>query len=154
MTVLELPVIGAGPLESSTTRRDTAAAGPIPAGNPTITNRGDTDGQILGHLPANRRTAIPTREHHCGGAPIQRRPGASSSTRTTTTSEVTGRRLAAATPASRSFVLAALRALHLDPGAPPPAHPQLPPNLRYDAPNSHTTTADKKSLTSRSTPLP
>ena len=35
--------------------------------------------------------------------------------------------LAAATPASRSFVLASLRALHLDPRAPPPAQQQPRP---------------------------
>jgi hypothetical protein len=70
MTTLGHPAIGAGLFEYSTTRRDTAAAGSIPAGNPTTTGNGATDAQILGHPPAQRRTAIPTREHHCGGAPI------------------------------------------------------------------------------------
>jgi hypothetical protein len=68
--VLEPRAIGNGPLEPFVTRRDSAAASLIPAGNPTAaTNRG-TDAQILGHLLAKRSIALPTREHHCGGSPI------------------------------------------------------------------------------------
>jgi hypothetical protein len=70
MNTLEHLAIGAEPLEYLATRRDTAAAEPIPAGNPTTTNIGGTDAQILGHPPANRSIANPTREHHCGGSPI------------------------------------------------------------------------------------
>jgi hypothetical protein len=85
MTGLEWLAIGAEPLEHPPTRRDTAAAEPIPAGNPT----------------------------------------------TTTT---TGQRRAAAAPTSRSFVLAALRALHLDVGFPAAcSNTNYAPNLRLDA---------------------
>jgi hypothetical protein len=69
-TALECLAIGAAPLEHLATRRDTAAAEPIPAGNPTTAHIGGTDAQILGHPSAKRCTAIPTREHHCGGSPI------------------------------------------------------------------------------------
>ena len=72
-TALEHLAIGAEPLEHLATRRDTAAAEPTPAGNPT-TATGGTDAQILGHPSAKRRTAIPTREHHCGGSPIHNVP--------------------------------------------------------------------------------
>ena len=44
-----------------------------------------------------------------------------------TTTGPPGSRVAAATPASRSFVLASLRALHLDPRAPTPAQPAAKP---------------------------
>jgi hypothetical protein len=70
MNPLEHLAIGAELLESFATRRDTAAAEPIPAGNPTTAIIGGTDAQILGHPPANRNFAITTREHHCGGSPI------------------------------------------------------------------------------------
>jgi hypothetical protein len=74
MNALEHLTIGAELLETVATRRDTAAAEPIPAGNPTTTNNiGGTDAQILGHPSANRSIAITTREHHCGGVdPVRR----------------------------------------------------------------------------------
>jgi len=74
MTALECLAIGAEPLEHLPTRRDTAAAEPIPAGNPTTANIGGTDAQILGHPSAKRCTANPTREHHYGGSPIHNVP--------------------------------------------------------------------------------
>jgi hypothetical protein len=70
MTALEHLAIGAESLEHPPTRPDTAAAEPIPAGNPTTADISGTDAQILGHPSAKRCTAIPTREHHCGGSPI------------------------------------------------------------------------------------
>jgi hypothetical protein len=70
MTDLEQHAIGDVMLDTPATRRDPAAAGLIPAGNPTTANLRGTDAQILGHLLAKRCTAIPTREHHCGGSPI------------------------------------------------------------------------------------
>ena len=70
MNRLEHPAIGAELLEAIPTRRDTAAAEPIPAGNPTTANTSGTAAQILGHPPAYRSIAISTREHHCGGHPI------------------------------------------------------------------------------------
>ena len=69
MIVFEHPAIGDALLEATPTRRDTASAEPIPAGNQFTAQRGTT-AQILGHPSAYRRIAIPTREHHCGGAPI------------------------------------------------------------------------------------
>jgi hypothetical protein len=54
-------------------------------------------------------------------SPDPQHPGASPPPQPTTTPHAAGSRVAAATPRSRSFVLAALRALHLDGGAPPPA---------------------------------
>jgi len=74
LTALECLAIGAEPLEHLPTRRDTAAAEPIPAGNPTTANIGGTDAQILGHPSAKRCTANPTREHHYGGSPIHNVP--------------------------------------------------------------------------------
>jgi hypothetical protein len=76
--------------------------------------------------------------------PDPQRPGASPTPKTPptrTTTRITGRRVAAATPTSRSFVLAALRALHLDPGAPPPAQPTTTaeaPLRRATKPNTTT----------------
>src|SRR5436190_8009716 len=70
MTSLEHHEIGAVTLGPSATRRDTAAAGAIPAGITATTRVGDTDAHIPGHLPAHARTATSTREHHCGGSPI------------------------------------------------------------------------------------
>jgi len=63
-------VIGDVSLEPFVTRRDSAAANLTPAGNPTTARTRGTVAQILGHLLAKRSTAIPTREHHCGGSPI------------------------------------------------------------------------------------
>ena len=63
------------------------------------------------HQPAHRRPTVPTREHPRRTA-HRTRPGAWSPPRTPTTRHG----IAAATPASRPFVLAALRALRLDPG--------------------------------------
>jgi hypothetical protein len=68
--VLEPRVIGNASLDHLATRRDSAAASLIPAGNPTAANICGTDAQILGHLLAKRSCATPTREHHCGGDPI------------------------------------------------------------------------------------
>jgi hypothetical protein len=68
MIIFEYLVIGDERLDTPT-RRDTAFAEPIPAGNPLTAPRG-TAAQILGHQSAYRRIAISTREHHCGGAPI------------------------------------------------------------------------------------
>ena len=70
MTDLEQHAIGNRMLETIATRRDPAAANLIPAGIPTTATIRGTDAQILGHLLAKRCTAIPTREHHCGGSPI------------------------------------------------------------------------------------
>ena len=69
MITFEQHVIGDEPLEATPTRRDTASADATPAGIPTTAPCGTT-AQILGHPSAYRRIAIPTREHHCGGAPI------------------------------------------------------------------------------------
>ena len=73
MIVFEELVIGNELLEVTPTRRDTASAEPIPAGNQFTAQRGTT-AQILGHPSAYRRIAISTREHHCGGAPIHDAP--------------------------------------------------------------------------------
>ena len=73
-TNLEQHAIGNRMLETIATRRDPAAANLIPAGIPTTAATGGTDAQILGHLFAKRCTAIPTREHHCGGSPIHHVP--------------------------------------------------------------------------------
>ena len=67
--VFEYLVIGDELLETTPTRRDTAFAEPIPAGNQPTAPCG-TSAQILGHPSAYRSIAISTREHHCGGAPI------------------------------------------------------------------------------------
>jgi hypothetical protein len=71
-----------------------------------------------GPRPAHRRHAVPTREHQSGGTPIHAAP-----TRPVLT---TGRGPPRPAPASispgsstsTSFVLAALRALHVDPSSP------------------------------------
>jgi hypothetical protein len=73
-TDVEQHAIGNVPLAHPVTRRDPAAANLTPAGNPTTAPPRGTDAQILGHLLAKRCTAIPTREHHCGGSPIHHVP--------------------------------------------------------------------------------
>jgi hypothetical protein len=84
-----------------------------------------------------------------------RRPGASSSTRTLTPTPTAGTDVAAVTPASRSYVLASLRPLHLDPRGPAACSTatthRTSASARTNTPNQppHTNT-----LTSRSTPLP
>jgi hypothetical protein len=55
----------------TTTRRDAAAAGPIP-GSP-MPRPGRSEAR-RGHLPAYRRRAVPTREYQCGGQPIHTVP--------------------------------------------------------------------------------
>src|SRR4051812_906093 len=77
----------------------------------------------LGHLPAHRRHAVPTREHQSGGTPIHAAP-----TRPAPPPAAAGprrgepvpvlRACATAPSTSTSFVLAALRALHVDLAAP------------------------------------
>ena len=58
-------------------------------------------------------------------------------------------------PTSRSFVLAALRALHPDARTPPPASTaNSAPKLRFDAPKDKPNRPRASYLTSRSTPLP
>ena len=77
MTALECLAIGAEPLEHLPTRRDTAAAEPIPAGNPTTANIGGTDAQILGHLFAKRCTgkiqSLPGNQQRTGTEPTRAR---------------------------------------------------------------------------------
>jgi hypothetical protein len=58
--------------------------------------------------------------------------------------------VAAATPASRSFVLASLRALHLDPGPRRLLSADQAPNLRSVAPPKPSTTRLSEDLTNRS----
>jgi hypothetical protein len=55
----------------TTTRRDAAAAGPIPE-SPMPRHGPSDNGQ--GHLPAHRRRAVPTRQYQCGGQPIHTVP--------------------------------------------------------------------------------
>jgi hypothetical protein len=55
----------------TTTRRDAAAAGPIPESPMPRPGRGEIS---QGHLPAHRRRAVPTREYQCGGQPIHTVP--------------------------------------------------------------------------------
>ena len=55
----------------TTTRRDAAAAGPIPESPMPRPRRGEFS---QGHLPAHRRRAVPTREYQCGGQPIHTVP--------------------------------------------------------------------------------
>jgi len=55
----------------TTTRRDAAAAGPIPGSPMPRPGRGELS---QGHLPAHRRRAVPTREYQCGGQPIHTAP--------------------------------------------------------------------------------
>ena len=57
--------------EMTTTRRDAAAAGPIPESPMPRPRRGEFS---QGHLPAHRRRAVPTREYQCGGQPIHTVP--------------------------------------------------------------------------------
>ncbi len=54
-----------------TTRRDAAAAGPIPEQTMPWPVPGD---RSQGHLPASGRRAVPTREYQCGGQPIHADP--------------------------------------------------------------------------------
>ena len=57
---------------AATTRRRPAAAGPIPGPSlPPATRWGDAR---AGHLPANRRPAVPTRVHQSGGPPTHAAP--------------------------------------------------------------------------------
>jgi hypothetical protein len=55
----------------TTTRRDAAAAGPIPESPMPRPGHGEFS---QGHLPAHRRRAVPTREYQCGGQPIHTVP--------------------------------------------------------------------------------
>ncbi len=55
----------------TTTRRDAAAAGPIPESPMPRPGRGEFS---QGPLPAHRRRAVPTREYQCGGQPIHTVP--------------------------------------------------------------------------------
>jgi hypothetical protein len=54
-----------------TTRRDTAAAGPIPEQTMPWLAPGDRSQR---HLPVYDRRAVPNREYHCGGQPIPADP--------------------------------------------------------------------------------
>ena len=85
MTTLEHHAIGVAMLEPSATRRDTAAAESIPAGNTATTTVGDTDAHILGHPPAHARTAIIDSRTPLWRFPDPRRPGASPTPQPTTT---------------------------------------------------------------------
>jgi hypothetical protein len=115
LTALERLAIGAEPLEHPPTRRDTATAEPIPAGNPTTATSAPPTLRYWGtHLrndalrsqlantimavpqsTTSRRVATTTHDHH------HPHRGARSSRH----------------PTSRSFVLTSLRALHLDLGS-------------------------------------
>src|ERR1700752_3323655 len=97
-------------------RRGTAAATRTPA----RTMPHPPGAPSHGHLSANSRTAVPTRVHQSGGQPHPAPAHGRALTRPPPTPHgVNG--VAAATPLSTSFVLASLRALHVDSEAPPPA---------------------------------
>src|SRR6266508_1955139 len=64
--------IGQGGELICTTRRGATVAGPIPE---SIMRAGQAGGVASqGHLPADRRPAVPTRVHQCGGSPIHHAP--------------------------------------------------------------------------------
>ena len=106
--------------ESWTMRRRPAVAGPIPGGTMPRQRRCEAS---QGHLPADSRHAVPIREHQCGGQPIHQPPAHRRVLGARPPPVIwRGGRVAAATPASRPFVLATLRALRLDSEAPSPAH--------------------------------
>src|SRR4051812_11587814 len=100
-------------------REDTAAAGPIPGFFLPSSQLGASS---LGHLPAHRRHAAPIREHQLGGTPIHAvlaRPVHPTARPPPPGGRWTALLLAPNDPRRdtgvRSYVLAALRALHLDP---------------------------------------
>jgi len=67
-----LPPVGRGVIVAVTTRRRPAAAGPIPGPSmPPAIGWGDAS---AGHLPANRRPAVPIRVHQSGGPPTHAAP--------------------------------------------------------------------------------
>jgi hypothetical protein len=109
------PRIGTATAHQHWARRSTAAAGPIPEISMPRPPAGATS---QGPRPEHRRHAVPTREHQSGGTPIHAAP-----TRPVLT---TGRGPPRPAPASispgsstsTSFVLAALRARHVDPSSP------------------------------------
>jgi len=95
-------------IESSTTRRSSAAAEPILAG---VTPSGPpledpTGAQILRHLPAHGCSAIFDLRPSSWRSSDPPRSGASLSTSSVTATPSSGRRVAASTPASTPFVLA------------------------------------------------
>jgi hypothetical protein len=130
-------------------RRAPAAAAPIPV---TTMTAPATAAISMGHPAAQRPPATPTRAHQSGGQPTSR--PAHHRTLNHSPPLTTGRwgDVAAATPASRSYVLASLRALHLDPEAPTPAQQQpspepVGPARPKNQPHAHQPTR----LTNRST---
>jgi hypothetical protein len=105
----------------TTTCRETAVAGPIPDGT-SPTDLVGTGAKSMGQLPADSLLAVPTRAYQSGGALIHALPARRAHTaRPPPPAHHRLGQVAAATPASRPFVLASLRALRLDPGAPTPA---------------------------------
>src|SRR6266496_3577990 len=67
MTRPAVTLLGARVTGRCTTRRGTAAAGPIPA---STMRRPCRSALSQGHLPASSRPAVSTRVHQCGGSPI------------------------------------------------------------------------------------
>ena len=127
MTIVRAPRRSARGSYPRSVRQDasaTAFAGTDPRVNLRTT--------VLGRSPARTVWGNRLRMNTLRFRPADMRVAASRSTwcrrcpapppATTTTRNREGSRVAAATPTSRSFVLASLRALHLDPEAPPPAH--------------------------------
>ena len=129
-------------------RRAPAAAAPIPVDDYDRTShRRDQCGATRCATPScvtNARTSV--------WRPAHQPPGAWPSPRPQPT-PTTGRRddVAAATPASRSFVLASLRALHLDPEAPTPAQRAAKPRTSGPARPTPQPTTQPTPLTNRST---
>ena len=108
--------------ESSTMRRRTAVAGPIPGGTMPRHSRSETS---QGQLPADNRHAVPTREHQCGGQPNHCPPAHRRNLGARPPPPIEGHHLGEVGrhhPSVKTVVLASLRALRPDPEAPPSAH--------------------------------
>lgn len=112
--------------ETSATRRGTAVAGKIPVLSMPSGPAATRARLVRGTIPRKTDMRVPIRVQQSGGEPIhsaptrRRDPRARPPPKSGGTPALGG--VAAATPASRPFVLASLRALRLDPGAPSPAH--------------------------------
>jgi hypothetical protein len=114
-------------------RRAPAAAGPIPVA--TTTRQRPKVAISVGHPSAQSPCAVPTREHQYGGQATISCPAHDRALDRAPPPQAPPGDVAAATPASRPVVLAPLRALRLDPGAPPPAQPSKQPRTSGSARN-------------------
>ena len=114
-----------GMTETSTTRRGTAVAGKIPVLSMPSGPAATRAPLVRGAIPRKADMRVPIRVQQSGGEPIHSAPTRRRDPRARPPPPCRDPHqggVAAATPASRPFVLASLRALRLDPGAPSPAH--------------------------------